>query len=98
MGKGEIKVIIIVIFIILLFAGSLFLKISIDSKETRYCGKVVKVYMTGAGYKVHSEKRVVFYSDSLKRNIDVRVNFQTFSNTKIDEYVCFYLNERQLNE
>ena len=67
------------------------------NKETRYCGKVVKCYMTSAGYKVHPKRFVVFYNDSLKRNIDVKVNRQTYANTTKGQNVCFNLNNKQLN-
>jgi len=69
-----------------------------NNKETQYCGKVVKVYMTSAGYKVSSENHIVFYNDSLKRNVDVRVTNQTYVNTKEGQFICFDLNRMQLEE
>lgn len=83
--------IVIILFYIMLYSIK-------KHKETLYCGKVVKTYITPAGYKVYPERRVVFYCDSLKRNIDVKVTVQQFANTNIGEIICFELDERQLEE
>lgn len=56
----------------------------------------MRVYMTGGGYKVQSQTRVVFYCDSIHRNIDVMVNFQTFSNVQAGDSVCFELSKIDL--
>lgn len=76
-----------------------FFKFAYDqNKETQYCGKVVKCYMTTAGYKVPTSRHIVFYNDSLNRNIDVRVTNQTFVNITEGQIVCFDLNRMQLEE
>lgn len=67
-----------------------------NNKETQYCGNVVDVYMTQSHYGV--TRHVVFYCDSLKRNIDVRVTNQQYVNTKIGQKICFDLNKNQLEE
>ncbi len=93
MGKVEK-----IIFNTVIGVGGL-IKLGYDNtRERLYCGKVVRVYMTPAGYKVTPEKRVVFYNDSLKRNIDVKVTFQTYSNTKVGQRICFDLNRMELEE
>lgn len=86
--------------IIGLFIGIVkFIKFVIEqNKETQYCGKVVSLYMTTAGYKVSSSKHIVFYNDSLKRNIDVKVTNQTYANVVKGQRICFDLNEMQLEE
>jgi len=92
---------ILIVAIILLIGYGLFrfVKLGFDNtREVRYCGKVVKVYMTTAGYKVSPTRHIVFYNDSLKRNIDVRVTNQTFVNIVEGQRVCFDLNRMQLEE
>lgn len=88
----------IIIIVLITIIITLVMTIKENKKETQFCGKVVNCYVTPAGYKIHSEKHVVFYNDSLKRNIDVKVNNQTYANTVINEFICFDLNKRQLNE
>ena len=98
MGKIE-KILFNIVISLNVIGGVIFVISGINNtKETQYCGKVVRVYMTPAGYKVHPEKRVVFYCDSLKRNVDVKVTFQTYSNTKEGQRICFDLNRMQLEE
>lgn len=82
-----------VLFILL--TTSLF---SCGPKENLYCGKVTKLYETAAGYKVASEKHIIFYNDSLKRNIDVEVTNNVYANTTENENICFYLTEYDLNK
>lgn len=92
---------ILIAAVILLIGYGLFrfVKLGFDNtREVQYCGKVVKVYMTTAGYKVSPSRHIVFYSDSLKRNIDVRVTNQTFVNIVEGQRVCFDLNRMQLDE
>lgn len=68
------------------------------SQKKEYCGKVVKVYMVAAGYKVSANRHVVFYNDVLKRNIDVKVTNQTYVNVLEGQIVCFNLDRIQLEE
>ncbi len=63
-----------------------------------YCGEVVEMYRTDAGYKSSPECHVVFYCDSIKRNIDVKVTFNGFANTQKGETVCYELNEFELEQ
>lgn len=67
-----------------------------ELEERTYCGKVVDKYRTSAGYKVYEEKHVVFFSDSLKRNIDIQVTDNCYANTNKDEIVCFTLHKHQV--
>lgn len=92
--------ILITAFIVLAICGIyMFIKTAIDNtKEVQYCGKVVKVYMTPAGYRVYPSMHVVFYCDSLNKNIDVRVTNQQFVNTIVGHQICFELNRMQLEE
>lgn len=64
-----------------------------DNRKTKYCGVVLDMYSTSAGYKVREKPRIVFYSDSLKRNINIRVSYSTYSNTRVGEHVCFNLGK-----
>ena len=66
-------------------------------KEAKYCGRVIEMYRTDAGYKSNPGAHVVFYCDSIKRNIDVKVTFNTYANTALNDEVCFYLRKQQLN-
>lgn len=60
-----------------------------------YCGKVTDKYLlaknNGGVYNI------VFYCDSLKKNVNVSVTADTYVNTSIGEHVCFDLDEYQLN-
>lgn len=51
------------LFILLLFTSC--------QRETLYCGKVIDKYIIPPGYKVAAQMHVVFYCDSLHRNVDV---------------------------
>jgi hypothetical protein len=93
------KIVKILIFLLISYGIAVFIKFTIDrNREVQYCGKVVKVYMTSAGYKVPVTRHIVFYNDSLKRNIDVRVTTQTFVNIVEGQRVCFDLDAMQLEE
>ena len=93
------KILLISIFVLIGYGLYRFVKFGFDNtREKSYCGKVIKCYITPAGYKVSPSRHVVFYNDSLKRNIDVRVTNQQFVNTKEGEYICFDLNRMQLEE
>lgn len=70
----------------------------ITDTEERYCGKVINIYKDEAGYKVSSQRHIVFYNDSLKRNVDVRVSNQQYVNTVIGQRICFDLKKWQLEE
>lgn len=65
--------------------------------KSRYCGVVNEMYRTSAGYKVREQPRIIFYNDSLKRNINIQVSYNTYSNTKIGEFVCFGLYKHNLD-
>ncbi len=67
-----------------------------EGKEKSYCGKVIAKYSTDAGYKIYPTKHVVFYSNTLLKNIDIEVTDNTYWNTNIGEIVCFNLNKCQV--
>jgi hypothetical protein len=61
-----------------------------------YCGKVIEKYRTDAGYKSSPQWHIVYYCDSLKKNIDVQVTPNTYANIYIGKYTCFNLVKFQL--
>lgn len=65
-------------------------------KEDKYCGTIIEKYRSPAGYKIHSKPHVVFYSDSLKRNVDVTVTDNTYVNSYVGKRICFQLSEYQI--
>lgn len=65
--------------------------------EAEYCGRVVDKYIINE-YRENSARHVIFYNDSLKMNIYVRVTNQTYVNTEIGENICFDLTKKQLQE
>ena len=67
-------------------------------EEKKYCGKVVEKFRTDAGYKSSPQAHVVFYNDSLKRNIDVKVTWNCYANTEVGEHICFDLFDRDLED
>lgn len=77
--------------ILLLF---IFLNCSCE-QEKMYCDKVIEKYRTSAGYKVKGESHIVFYSDSLKRNIDLTVSDNIYANYFLKDNICFSLFEYQ---
>lgn len=58
-------------------------------------GPVVNKFVVGPGYKVSSEAHIVIYSDSLKRNIDIDVTWNTYANAEMGKVLYFNLTERQ---
>lgn len=79
----------------LFLLGSIFVFSSCE-KDKVYCGKVKEKYL------MHKNNggthNIVFYSDSLKRNINVSVGTGTYFNTNEGETVCFSLSGYQLSE
>jgi hypothetical protein len=71
--------------------------VSCGSEETQYCGPVVEKFMTPVGHRSPAEPHVIFYNDSLKRSIDVRVSWNTYANVDVGAFVCFALSEWELN-
>jgi len=89
-----------IILIAVIVFGFISYPIVIENNTTkRYCGKVIKCYIQNASveYSSHSEKHLIFYNDSLHRNIDVVVNNQIFANKFIGDNVCFELTKNELN-
>lgn len=82
---------------ILLLLLTISLVSCIFPEEHSYSGTVVDKFRTDAGYKSSPEAHVVFYCDSLHRNIDVKVTWNCYANTSIGERITFTLMERQLN-
>ena len=72
--------------------------LSCKPEEHKVCGRTIEIYRTNAGYKSNPEAHVVFYSDSLQRNVDVEVSFNTYANIKVNQEVCFMLNEYDLKK
>jgi len=68
--------------------------LKLDNSKKLYCGNVVEKFIIPI--KSSSDPHIVFYSDSLKRNIDVIVNFNTYANEQIGETVCFILNDNEI--
>lgn len=81
--------------IIILF--STLLLTSCSQEEHEYCGVVIEKFRTDAGYKSNPQTHVVFYCDSLQRNIDVKVSFNTYANVYVGKKVCFSLCEYELS-
>lgn len=82
-----------IICFLIVILGWIVFWFSVKDDEKMYCGIVIEKYRVLAGYKVKEQPRIVFYNDSLKRNIDVKVSYDTYSNTKVRESVCFHLRE-----
>ncbi len=57
---------------------------------------MVEKYRTNAGYKTQSESHIVFFSDSLKRNIDIEVSDNTYANFNVGNRIGFELYENQV--
>ena len=89
--------ILITLFFILYF-GAIALIVKGQMRSTRYCGKATSTYRTDAGYKVSPQAHVVFYCDSLKRKIDVKVSDNTYANTVVGESLCFKLSDEDLKD
>lgn len=83
---------------ILILLVTLLLFVSCDTKTYKICGKVNEKFRTGAGYKSRPEAHIVFYSDSLKRNLDVEVSFNTYVNIQVNDNVCFVLSDWDLKK
>lgn len=66
--------------------------------KQRYCGNVVQTFRTDAGYKSSPEAHVIFYCDSLKRNVDVEVTWNCYANSQVGKRICFQLYETDLNK
>ena len=69
-----------------------------NPKTIYYSGPIVDMYQTSAGYKVKGQNHVIFYNDSLKRNIDVIVTDNCYANCKKGEWVGFDLMNFQLKQ
>lgn len=76
----------IILSLLILFTGC-------GPEQTLYCGNVTRLYLVETKYP---QPRVVFYNDSLQRNIDIEVSFNTYSNMKEGQMVCFKLTDFQL--
>lgn len=59
-------------------------------KNTRYCGKIVKLYYFNDKSDIMSP-RVVFFSDSLQMEIDASIDYNTFSTLEKGKDICIYL-------
>ena len=93
----KIVISIVAIFIFIYF-GLIFNIIRKSVIKHKYCGTIVHLYETPAGYKVYPEKHVVFYCDSLKRNVDVNVTNQCYCNSWVNKDVCFELSQEKLEQ
>lgn len=65
-------------------------------KEKTYCGKITQKYLlhknNGGVYNI------VFFCDSLHKNVNVSVTADCYVNSKEGENTCFTLYENQVNE
>lgn len=63
-------------------------------KEKPYCGTVTEKYL------LHKNNggthNIVFYSDSLKRNVNISVTDNSYVNIKVGERVCYMLTDYQI--
>lgn len=66
------------------------------NEERLYCGEITDLYLAGSGSKGREEPHVVFFSDSLQRNIHIQPSWNTYHNLKLKQTVCFKLNEFDL--
>lgn len=92
--KGILIVLAVVAGLGLFYAGV----VAIEPDEHLYCGRVVEKFRTDAGYKSHSEAHVVFYCDSIKKNIDVETSFNCYANVAVGQEVCFGLTDYQIHK
>lgn len=69
-----------------------------DNAKSEYCGKIVRMYETQAGYKVRPKKHIVFYNHKLKRNIDIEISDNDYCNLHNEQTVCYMLSDAVLNK
>ena len=67
-------------------------------EEHKYCGIVVEKYRTSGGYKTNPQSHVVFYCDSLKKNIDVNCTNNSYANAEIGKEICFELDDYDVDK
>ena len=77
------KFLVILLFAFFVSFGMVFLTKGSFSK-TEYRGKITQMYKQ-AGYRGEVDNHVVFYSDSLKRNIDVVVTDNEYVNLVVGQ-------------
>lgn len=84
----------ILLFVVLLgmIVGLVYISIP---EHNMYCGQIIQMYRTDAGYKSNPEAHVVFYCPATGRNIDVDVSFNCYANEKVGNKVCFELTDYQ---
>jgi hypothetical protein len=61
--------------------------------EENYTGKCVDKFRTDAGYKSAPSAHIVFYCNELKRNVDVSVTWNSYTNIKVGDNVSFELSD-----
>jgi len=66
--------------------------------KSEYCGKIVRMYETQAGYKAPPEKHIVFYNYKLKRNIDIEISDNDYCNLHNGQTVCYMLSKAVLSK
>lgn len=89
---------IVIVIGIVLYVSAIAMLFKEQMRTTEYCGKVTSIYRTDAGYKVSPQAHVIFYSDSLKRKIDVKVSNNTYANTQVGQPICFKLSKQDIKE
>ncbi len=70
-------------------------------EKKKYHGKCVQKYISEHSHKnnIRTEPIVVFYSDSLKRNIAVEnVSWNSYVNITVEKEVSFTLTDREINQ
>lgn len=73
-----------------------FVIIFCQPKEYKIHGPVIERFATGAGYKVQPQAHIIIHSDSLQRNIDIEVTWNTYANAQIGKVLWFDLTEREM--
>lgn len=82
-------------FIGILIAGGIvyYMSNKHDAEKQDYCGTVIANNTVNIGHKVQqTEPHIVFYCPKLKRNIDVKVSWNTYANFSVNDPVCFRLH------
>lgn len=82
--------------LLIILSCSLLLISCDEFKEKRYCGVIIKSFITE--HKIETDYHVVFYCEELKKNILVDVTADTYVNTDIGESVCFSLSKRDIEK
>ena len=81
------------LFLVILFVAA----IIYSGKTKKFCGKVVDKYIIPPGYREYTERHIIFYNDSLHKNLDVTVSKGDYANIYINDNVCLNLTLQDIN-